>query len=172
MHVDNHCIELFMKFEQCKTHEEMMDILRRQAKNPNARFDAENPWAKIAVIVLKSRGKSFSKLKEKVRNFRITLQEEVKQSQSRPPNTTSLGFVIGKSGQTGWKKVKQNYNTVSPKKRQRSLLASDSESLSGDDSSANDDQTTTNKQYSKKAVRFSTDQSIETPARVVPKSKG
>ena len=76
MYVDNQSIELFMKFEQCKTQEEMLDILRRQAKNPNARFDEDNPWAKIAIIVLKSRGKSFMRLKEKVRNFRIVLNEE------------------------------------------------------------------------------------------------
>ena len=44
-----------MKFEKFKTEKELLDQLRHQAQNPNARLDENNPWAKIACIILKSK---------------------------------------------------------------------------------------------------------------------
>jgi hypothetical protein len=44
-----------MKFEKVKDQQELMEQLRLRAKNPNARLDEDNPWAKIACVIIKSK---------------------------------------------------------------------------------------------------------------------
>ena len=44
-----------MKFEKFKDEKELMHQLRIRAENPNARLDEDNPWAKIACVIIKSK---------------------------------------------------------------------------------------------------------------------
>jgi hypothetical protein len=73
-------IDLFMKFENAKPQEQILNEIRKQADNPYARLDEGNPWAQIALVVLKTKGEnSLQNLKVKIDKFRnlvkLQLQE-------------------------------------------------------------------------------------------------
>ena len=56
-----------MKFEKFKDQQELMDQLKMQRANPNARLDEDNPWAKIACVIIKSKkSQCLEKLCEKI----------------------------------------------------------------------------------------------------------
>lgn len=56
-----------------------MDQLRMQAENPNARLDENNPWAKIACVIIKSKkSQCLEKLIEKCDKYKIELEEQMK----------------------------------------------------------------------------------------------
>ena len=51
-----------MKFENAKPHEQILNEIRKQADNPYARLDEGNPWAQIALVVLKAKKSSCKSL--------------------------------------------------------------------------------------------------------------
>jgi hypothetical protein len=54
IHVGDELFELFMKFDNHNSHEEIQRLLRLRAENPNARLPGEeNMWSKLAVVILK-----------------------------------------------------------------------------------------------------------------------
>jgi len=51
-----------MKFENAKPHEQILNEIRKQADNPYSRLDEGNPWAQIALVVLKTKKSSCKSL--------------------------------------------------------------------------------------------------------------
>jgi hypothetical protein len=54
IHVGDDLFELFMKFDNHNSPEEIQRLIRLRAENPNARLPGEeNMWSKLAVVILK-----------------------------------------------------------------------------------------------------------------------
>lgn len=54
IHLDDEIFELFMKFDNLKSPEELQGELRMGAENMNTRMSGENNmWSKLAIIILK-----------------------------------------------------------------------------------------------------------------------
>jgi hypothetical protein len=63
-----------MKFENNKTQNEILTEIIKQADNPYARIDEDNPWAQIACVILKNKkSKSLKNLTEKIIDFRYLM---------------------------------------------------------------------------------------------------